>query len=131
MTGQEKEISIRQKIEKAKSTIDQIHNLLNFGYYDTAINRIYYACFYAVQALLIYKDITPKSHKGVLNMFSLHYIKEGIIAENFGKHYSRIFDQRMMVDYDDGLLPDSEMANGLLSISVDFIKLEDEFLSEK
>jgi len=45
MTGQEKEISIRQKIEKAKSTIDQIHNLLNFGYYDTAINRIYYACF--------------------------------------------------------------------------------------
>jgi len=64
-------------------------------------------------------------------MFYLHYIKEGIIAENFGKHYSRIFDQRMMVDYDDGLLPDSEMANGLLSISVDFIKLEDEFLSEK
>lgn len=131
MTGQEKEILIRQKITRAKSTIGQINNLLKFGYYDTAINRIYYACFYAVQALLIQKDIIPKSHKGVLNMFSLHYIREGIISEKFGKHYSRIFDQRMTADYDEGLLPDSEMVNGLLGISVDFIKLADELLSKK
>ena len=45
--------------------------------------------------------------------------------------YSRIFDQRMMTDYDDGLLPDSEMVNGLLNISAEFIKIVDELLSEK
>jgi len=113
MTEGEKRILVRQRITKAKATIRQVNNLLEFGYEDTAIDRIYYACFYAVQALLAHMDNNPNSHKGALNMFSLHYIKTGIIDEKFGKYYYRVFDHRMTADYDESGLPDKEVLQAL------------------
>lgn len=61
---------ISKKIAKADSTINEIENLLKFGYYTTAVNRIFYACFYSVQALLLSINLEPKSHKGVRTLFS-------------------------------------------------------------
>ena len=96
-----KETVIRQKLTKSRARLSEISNLLQFGYYETAINRIYYASFYSVQSLLLSIDIESKSHKGVLSMFALHFVKTGLFPESLAKFYPRIFNERMIGDYED------------------------------
>lgn len=69
--------------------------------WNTAINRLYYACYYAVKALLIDKGIKAETHNGVRQMFGLHFIKTGTIDKELGKFYSDIFDMRQSGDYED------------------------------
>ena len=35
------------RMQRAKETLAEISNLRDMGYYNTAINRLYYACYYA------------------------------------------------------------------------------------
>ena len=84
---------ISKKIAKADSTINEIENLLKFGYYTTAVNRIFYACFYSVQALLLSINLEPRSHKGVRILFSFHFVKLGKIPGDLEDFYTRIFDE--------------------------------------
>lgn len=69
--------------------------------WNTAINRLYYACYYAVIALLVKNDIQVQTHAGVRQMFGLHFIKAELISKELGKFYTDIFDKRLTGDYDD------------------------------
>jgi uncharacterized protein (UPF0332 family) len=60
----EKEEAISLKLKKADALMSEIPVLLQNQFYDTAINRIYYSCFHATKALLLTKDLTPKTHSG-------------------------------------------------------------------
>ena len=48
----EPEDYIRYRLERAKETLLEVNSHLSNGFWNTAINRMYYACFYAVSALL-------------------------------------------------------------------------------
>ena len=74
---------------------------INNKLWSTAVNRLYYACYYAVIALLINKKIDAQTHTGVRQMFALHFIKTGLIDKELGKFYSDIYDKRQTGDYDD------------------------------
>jgi len=69
--------------------------------WNTAVNRLYYACYYAVIALLINTDIQAHTHAGERQMFGLHFINTGLMEKESGKFYSDIFDMRQTADYDD------------------------------
>ena len=57
----------------------EVHGNLQLGYWRTATNRLYYACYFAVSALLVKNGITAHTHAGVLTMPGLHFVKEGKI----------------------------------------------------
>ena len=120
MTTGEKDIIIRQKLAKAKKRLSEINNLIQFGYYDTAINRIYYASFYSVQALLLSIDLNPKSHKGVLTLFVLHFVKNGLFPQDLAKFYPRVFNERMIGDYEDVSEADKDWVDVLFSTALLF-----------
>ncbi len=101
MNLEDKEEMVLYRIRKSRETIHEIEVLVQNKYWSTAINRIYYACYYAVSALLLRNDLTPQSHAGTRQMFGLHFIKSGIISKDLGKFYSDIFDMRHSGDYDD------------------------------
>ncbi len=69
--------------------------------WNTAVNRIYYACFYAVTALMLHYNINAQTHSGIRQMFGLKFIKTGLIERELGKFYTDIFDKRITGDYDD------------------------------
>jgi len=75
--------------------------MLQTGHPYGAVNRIYYACFYAVAALLITRNLSSSRHSGVIALFNRHFIKPGLISVNMGKFYSRMFDSRLENDYAD------------------------------
>lgn len=47
--------------KRAKETLAEIPFLKQQGYYNTAINRLYYACYYAAVALLVKHGINPST----------------------------------------------------------------------
>jgi uncharacterized protein (UPF0332 family) len=122
---------ISKKIAKADSTINEITNLLEFGYYNTAVNRIFYACFYSVQALLLSVDLEPKSHKGVRTLFSFHFVKNGKIPKDLEDFYTRIFDERSFADYSDEDEMDKESLHFLLADAKKFIDHNKQLLGEE
>ena len=101
LTQQERIGIVRYRLENAHSTLDEVASHIEKGYYNTAVNRMYYACYYTVSALLIIKHITTKSHDGVRQMFSLHYVKPGLVSVDNGRLYGQLFEKRTKGDYED------------------------------
>lgn len=92
---------IDYRINRAKETYLDAQILAKKERWNSAINRLYYAAFYIVTALLLSKELKPTTHAGTKLNFSKHFIKTGIIPEQFGKIYSQLFTWRHKGDYAD------------------------------
>ena len=92
-------VSIRLK--RTKETMSEVYGNIQLGYWRTAANRLYYACYYAVSALLIKNNLTAHTHSGVINQFGLHFVTKGFISKEQGKFFKQLFNLRQSGDYDD------------------------------
>ena len=101
MNQEERQELVKYRISKARETFNEVDLHVENKLWNTAINRLYYACYYAVIALLVDKDIHAQTHSGVRQMFGLHFVKSGLIDKESGKFYTDIFDLRQTGDYDD------------------------------
>lgn len=57
MTSNERKELVDYRINKSKETFSEIDLLVQNKLWNTAVNRLYYACYYAVIALLIDRKI--------------------------------------------------------------------------
>ncbi len=96
-----KENYIKYRLEKADETLIAAQVLIDNKLWNSVINRLYYACFYAVNALLVSNNISAKTHNGVKTQFFLNFIKTGIIDKKYSLLYSDLFDWRQKGDYND------------------------------
>lgn len=96
------------RIKRAEETLSEADLLAKNGFYSGAINRLYYACYYTVTALLIANDMNASTHNGVRAMFALKYIKSGKMDMSHGKFFNEIFEKRHSNDYDDFAFCDKE-----------------------
>lgn len=96
-----KEDLIKYRIIRAKDTLDDAQILADKGKWNSAINRLYYAAYYAVIALLLNDDLNPTTHNGAKSNFSEYFVKTGKINKEFGKIFSQLFTWRQKGDYDD------------------------------
>ncbi len=92
---------INYRLFRAKDTLDDAHILAEKQKWNSAINRIYYAAYYAVMALLLDADLHPTTHNGAKSNFSEHFIKTNLFDKEYGKMYSQLFSWRQKGDYDD------------------------------
>ncbi len=90
---------IKYRIERADESIKEAELLASEGYWNTVANRLYYAAFYLVNALLVKHQIHTSSHSGIKSEFHKHFIKTGILDKKYGKLYSELFDTRQEGDY--------------------------------
>jgi hypothetical protein len=99
---------IAYRLKRAREALQETRLLFDAGHYNTTINRLYYACFYAVSSLLLANKLTAARHAGVLRLFNEHFILPGPISAEMGLFYKRLFQFRQKSDYDDEFLPDPE-----------------------
>ena len=92
---------VQYRLEKAAETYEVAELLVNNEKWNSAINRLYYAAYYAISALLIKEQLITKTHTGAKTQFFLNYIKTGKIEVRMGKLYSDLFDWRHKGDYGD------------------------------
>ncbi|MBR3711724.1 MAG: HEPN domain-containing protein [Bacteroidales bacterium] len=100
---------VKYRISRADEAIQEAQLMANDCHYNAAVNRLYYACFYAVQALLVKHGILSSTHAGVKTMLSLHFVSKEVIDVEYGKTFSRLFEIRHSGDYDDFVYCDKEM----------------------
>ena len=100
MRGSKKDL-IRYRILRAWDTLDDARILVENEKWNSSINRLYYAAYYAVIALLLNADLKPTTHSGTKSVFSKEFISTNIIPRDLGKVYSQLFTWRQKGDYDD------------------------------
>jgi uncharacterized protein (UPF0332 family) len=99
---------IKYRVSRAKETYLDAQILAKEERWNSAINRLYYAAYYIVTALLLSKDLTPTTHNGAKSSFSEYFVKTGIVSKDMGKIYSQLFTWRHKGDYADLFDFDSE-----------------------
>jgi uncharacterized protein (UPF0332 family) len=95
-----KRYQIQTCLDHTQESLESAALNIEHGYYSTAINRAYYAIFYAASALLLTKDISRSKHSGVLVAFRQHFVKPGLIESEYSDIYGDVMDARVDSDYD-------------------------------
>jgi uncharacterized protein (UPF0332 family) len=88
-------------IEKAKNVLQEADCLSANAHYNGAVNRLYYACFYAARAILLSRKIESVTHNGVNKMLGLHFFRTDEIDKDFSVFYGQLFNARQEGDYED------------------------------
>ena len=92
---------VNYRRQKACDLMHDVDVLIDNELWNSAVNRMYYACFHMVSALLILHGIEVKSHMGVLQAYGLHFVKTNLLSSECGRIFSKIYDKRQSSDYDD------------------------------
>lgn len=121
MNNEEKEIYVNYRIEAAKRTFDAAKVLHENGFFNSAVNRLYYALFYAVNALLTKNDMLTKSHSSTKSQFSLYFVKTGKFDKKHGVLLSELFDWRQKGDYENFFDYDSQIVESLFEPVLEMI----------
>ncbi|HCM19722.1 MAG TPA: antitoxin [Porphyromonadaceae bacterium] len=116
------------RLQRAKETMAEAVDIASSAYYNTAVNRLYYACYYAVNALLIKNNITVQTHAGVKQMLGLHFVVTQKLAPHYARFYTQLFNYRIAGDYDDFVSFDKEMLDELIPQAQDFIRAIEELI---
>lgn len=99
LSEEDREILVRLQMEKARTFLAQADEMYRQKYWDIASNRYYYACFHAVQALLIHNGLSVRTHDGLITAFGLHFVKTGKVESRLGAFLSRMEQLREKGDY--------------------------------
>lgn len=99
LSQEERAIVVGLELEKADKFLAQAEAVAALGIWDVVANRIFYAAFHAVSALLINDHIEVRSHKGAGLMFGQKYVMPGIFSADDGRLYAKLQDLREKSDY--------------------------------
>lgn len=122
---------IKALIKKAEENISASELLLSQGYYNLSIARIYYAMFYIAEALLLTKDLSYSSHKGVISAFGKEFVKTGIFDPKFHKMLIDAFKSRQDADYEPAIEFTKEETEKYIIMAKEFLKEAKKYLKIK
>ena len=100
MTAEERQQLAATRRKKAEQSYAVAEEILK-DYPLFAVNRYYYALFYAVGAVLILLDVSVKTHKGTINAFNRELVSTGKLGREEGRLLAKVFLWRTQGDYDD------------------------------
>ncbi len=86
-------------LTKARRSLAAAKKLKDYGDYDFAVSRAYYAMFYVARALLFGKGLSFSSHAAVNAAFGQHFAKTGFIDPRFHRYLIDAEETRIEGDY--------------------------------
>ena len=94
------------------------------------INRVYYAMFYAVLALLIFENFASSKHSGILSFFNRRFIKTGVFPEEIGRSINNAFELRQRGDYREYIELTYEQVEPFMGKARIFVQTIQEYLNK-
>ena len=85
--------------EKASEALSSAKAEFTAGRHSFAVNRAYYACFYALSSVLLGEDLKFVKHSGVRAALHRRLVKTGRLQAGWGRFYDRVFENRQRGDY--------------------------------
>jgi len=127
---EERDALVGLRLQRANETIVELKAIVQLKYWRIAANRLYYACYYAASALLLDNNFTTHTHKGVISQFGLHFVSKGLLNEEMGKLFKKLFNLRQRGDYDDWKVIQEKDITPLIEPAEKFIKEIENLISQ-
>jgi uncharacterized protein (UPF0332 family) len=108
-------------IQKAEKKLETAGRLFKSGDFEDAVSRAYYAAFHAAQALLLTEGEHADTHKGVVTLFGLLFVKTEKFSRKLGKYLANLKDDRESGDYEVFSYIDEETAETALKEAKEFL----------
>ena len=99
MTDENVRRNMAEGIERGDEALRAAQHLLAGGFHNDAVSRAYYAAFHWASALLLTKGIERRTHRGLIQMFGLHFVKEGPLSHETAGFLGRLETSRELSDY--------------------------------
>lgn len=96
---EDRKVIVTLELERVDKLLSQLDTLQKAGLWDIVANRLYYALFHTVSAMLISDHHEVGTHRGAVSKFSLYYVKQGFFSREEGRLYSRLQSLREDGDY--------------------------------
>lgn len=90
LSDEERKTIMQLEIERASRTLNEVEAIRKAELWNGVANRLYCAVSHAVSALLIRDGHQVYTHHGLHAVFGLHYIKTGILSEEYGRLYNQL-----------------------------------------
>lgn len=112
--------SVREQLRQARLALEDAAGARDANLSDAVIvNRCYYACFHAAQAVLYERGYDPTSHGGVLSLFGSEVVVEGDATREQGRLLNDLSTLRKQADY--GYEPVDEDVDELVDRATNFV----------
>ena len=98
MTDENMAINIQEELTRSVSALAVARLLLNEGYLSDSVSRLHYYLLYHVRALLLTRGQEARSHEGALRLYSLYFIKEGLLPIAASHLFTRLTKYREEAD---------------------------------
>ena len=126
-----KQEAVNLILDKARALMNEVNVLIENKFYTSAISRAYYGCFHATRALLLTKDLTAKTHSGVIALLHKHFVLENTFQHEKAAFLSKLMQERIDDEYSDFMIKDFseiepyiEPARQYLDYVISYIKIE-------
>lgn len=113
---------IDYRLQRAKETLIEADYNAKGEYFNTAVNRLYYAAYYAASALMLAYELDASTHAGIKTLLSLHFIKTNKLDNKHGRTFMTLFENRQSGDYEDFVYCDDNLYSELKPKTEDFIE---------
>lgn len=102
------DVLARHRIVRALTALHEADLLIEQQHFSGALNRAYYAAFYAARALLATRSLDSSRHSGVIALFQEHFVRTGLIPIDTARALARAFEKRQTSDYGDFSAPSGD-----------------------
>ncbi len=120
---------VRYRLEQAAEAITAAELNLANGLERSAVNRAYYAMFYAVLALLATQQMETSRHSGAIAQFDKVYVRPALFRQEFSRWLHDAFLQRQSVDYGAEVALSRDEITTLLAHAREFLQAVRQHLS--
>jgi len=86
-------------LDKADTALASARSEHAAGRFDFAVNRAYYAAFFAASAALLHRGRRFAKHAGLRAALHRELVKSGTINAEWGRAFDRLFESRQRADY--------------------------------
>ena len=130
MTEKQRDLCV-YRLKQAEETVQSAKLCKENHFYKDAINRAYYAAFYAIKAVLAVEGVDFKRHKDVVAYFNQHYVATELFPRDCGRILARLQRKREVSDYDDFYIASIEEAQEQIEVATLIAAEVKKYLQEK
>ncbi len=112
---------VRYRLTQARESLEEGRILSRGSFWRGAINRAYYAMFYSVLALAVYRQEVTTKHSGAIAFFDREFVKNGIFPKELSKSLHLAFQRRQENDYGEAFEASEEEAQSCINDAQAFI----------
>ncbi|HRI57014.1 MAG TPA: HEPN domain-containing protein [Anaerolineae bacterium] len=119
------------RLEQARDTLHEAVILHDAESYRGALNRAYYAMFYALLGLLATKQLGASKHSGAIALFDREFVKSGLFSTGLSKSLHLAFDRRQVHDYGEMIELSAQIVDQTIIDATTFVSAVEKYLREQ